>query len=158
MTAARNRPWPIWAAAIFAPMVLLGIAVLVLATVFVVRLYELHPPAAIGDCPSTALPVAPGSQLAQTSQITVNQSTGCWARYSTDWSPREVLNYYTNPVNTPGWAVEDLIKSVGEVDLASTTRSGLKGLMQVGSDSTLASAHTQYNLSICFCDPHEFAQ
>lgn len=158
MTATHHRPWPMWAAAIFVPMGLLGIAVLVVATVFVVRLYELHPPAGIGDCPSTALPVAPDSQLAQTSQITVDQNTGCWAKYSTRWSPHEVVNYYTDSMNTPRWAVEDVIASVGEVDLASTTRPGLKGLMQVGSDSTLLSAHTQYNLSICFCDPHEFAQ
>ena len=82
----RLRSVPILAAAIFVPMGLLLVAVLVLASIFVVRLYELHPPASIGDCPSKALVVAPGSQLAETSQITVGQSTGCWAKYSTEWA------------------------------------------------------------------------
>jgi hypothetical protein len=58
----------------------------------------------------------------------------------------------------PGWTVKDLIESVGEVDLASTTRPGLQGLMRVGSTSARVSGHTQFNLSVCFCDPHEFAQ
>jgi len=139
-------------------MGLLLIAVMVAASIFVVRLYELHPPASIGDCPSKALVVAPGSQLAESSQITAGQSTGCWAKYSTAWSPHDLVTYYTTSVNTPGWTVRDLIESVGEVDLSSTTRPGLQGLMQVGSNSTRVSGHTQFNLSVCFCDPHEFAQ
>lgn len=158
MLSRRLRSIPILAAAIFVPMGLLGVAVLVLGSIFVVRLYELHPPAEIGHCPSKALAVAPDSRLAQTSQITVGQSTGCWARYSTGWSPNDVVTYYTTTVNTPGWTVTDLIESVGEVDLASTTRPGLKGLMQVGSNSASVSGHSQFNLSICFCDPHAFAQ
>ncbi|SRR5258708_7141914 len=158
MLTRRPRSVRIWAAAIFVPMCLLLVAVVILASIFVVRLYELHPPASIGDCPSKALVVAPGSRLAETSQITVGQSTGCWAKYSTDWSPRDVVTYYSTGVNTPGWTVNELIESVGEVDLASTTRPGLKGLMQVGSNSARVSGHTQFNLSVCFCDPHEFAQ
>ncbi len=154
----RQRSVPILAAAIFVPMGLLLVAVLVLASIFVVRLYELHPPASIGDCPSKALVLAPGSQLTETSQITVGQSTGCWAKYSTDWSPHEIVSYYTTSVNTPGWTLKDLIESVGEVDLASTTRPGLQGLIQVGSNSARVSGRTQFNLSVCFCDPHEFAQ
>jgi hypothetical protein len=158
MLNRRLRSVPILAAAIFVPMGFLLVAVLVLASIFVVRLYELHPPASIGDCPSKALVVAPGSQLAGTSQITVGQSTGCWATYSTAWSPHDVVTYYTTNVNTTGWTVKDLIESVGEVDLRSTTRPGLQGLMQVGSNSARASGHMQFNLSVCFCDPHEFAQ
>jgi len=154
----RRPSAPIVAAAIFVPMGLLLVAVLILASIFIVRLYGLHPPASIGDCPSKALVVAPASQLAQTSQITVGNSTGCWARYSTDWSPHDVVNYYTTSQNTPGWTVKDFIDSVGEVDLASTTQPGLQGLMQVGSDSIGVSGRTQFNLSVCFCDPHEFAQ
>jgi len=83
MLSRRLRSVPILAAEIFVPMGFLLVAVLVLASIFVVRLYELHPPASIGDCPSKALVVAPGSQLAEASQITVGQSTGCWAKYST---------------------------------------------------------------------------
>jgi len=158
MLRRRLRSAPIVAAALFVPMGVLLVAVLVVASIFVVRLYELHPPASIGDCPSEALVVAPGGQLVQTSQITVDKSTGCWARYSTDWSPHDVVNYYTTSQNTPGWTVKDFIDSVGEVDLASTTRPGLQGLMQVGSDSIGVSGRTQFNLSVCFCDPHEFAQ
>jgi hypothetical protein len=139
-------------------MSLLGIAVLVVGSIFVVKLYQLHPPVSIGDCPSKVLAVAPGSRLAQTSQITVGQTTGCWAKYSTDWSPHEVVAYYTTATDTPGWIVSDLIESFGEVDLASTTRPGLRGLMQAGSNSVQRSGHTQFNLSVCFCDPHEFAQ
>jgi hypothetical protein len=159
MLRLRVRSAPIVAAAIFVPMGLLLVAVLVLASIFVVRLYELHPPASIGDCPSKALVVAPGSQLAQTSQITVGNSTGCWAKYSTDSSAHDVVNYYTTSQNTPGWTVKDFIDSVGEVDLASTTQPGLQGLMQVGSNSIgVSGRRTQFNLSVCFCDPHEFAQ
>jgi hypothetical protein len=139
-------------------MGLLLVAVLVIASIFVVRLYELHPPASIGDCPSKALVVAPGSQLAETSQITVGHSTGCWAKYSTARSPHDLVNYYTTSANTPGWTVKDLIDSVGEVDLASTMRPGLQGLVQVGSNSSRVSGQTQFNMSVCFCDPHEFAQ
>ena len=139
-------------------MGLLMVAVLVLASIFVVRLYELHPPASIGECPSKVLPVAPGSKLADSSQITVGGNTGCWAKYSTDWSPHDVVNYYTASVNTPSWTVKNLIDSVGELDLASTTRPGLQGLVQVGSNSTRVSGRTEFNLSVCFCDPHEFAQ
>ncbi len=158
MLRRRVRSAPIVAAAIFVPMGLLLVAVLVLASIFVVRLYELHPPASIGDCPSRALVVAPGSQLAQTSQITVGNGTGCWAKYSTDWSAHDVVNYYTTSQNTPGWTVKGFIDSVGEVDLASMTQPGLQGLMQVGSNSIGLSGRTQFNLSVCFCDPHEFAQ
>jgi len=68
------------------------------------------------------------------------------------------VNYYTTSQNTPGWTVKDFIDSVGEVDLASTTQPGLQGLMQVGSDSIGVSGRTQFNLSVCFFDPHEFAQ
>ncbi len=102
--------------------------------------------------------MASGSQLAQTSQITVGDSTGCWAEYSTDLSPHGLVHYYTTGQNTPGWTVKDLIDSVGEVDLASTTQPGLQGLIQVGTNSTRVSGHTQFNLSVCFCNPHEFAQ
>src|SRR5260370_31373843 len=126
-------------------MVLLLAAVLGFASIFVVRLYDLLPPAPSGDCPSKALVVASGSQLAQTSQITVGDSTGCWAEYSTDLSPHGLVHYYTTGQNTPGCTVTDLIDSVGEVDLASTTQPGLPRLMHVGTNSTRVSGHTQFN-------------
>lgn len=135
---------------------LLAIALVIVGLIAVVKLYQLHPPSAIGPCPSTALVIAPGSRQVETSQISVGGDTGCWAKYDTARSSAEVFSFYTDVANIPGWAVSNTIPSVGEVDLTSTELPGLKGLMQVGERSSRNNA--QFNLSVCFCDPHEFAQ
>lgn len=135
---------------------LVAIALVIVGLIAVVKLYQVHPPSAIGPCPSTALVIAPGSRQVETSQISVGGDAGCWAKFDTARSSGEVFDFYTDVANIPGWVVSNTIPSVGEVDLASQEHPGLKGLMLVGGRSSRGNA--QFTLSVCLCDPHEFAQ
>lgn len=122
---------------------------------------------AINGCPSRAFPVPPGSQVQESSWITLGSdsgpTTGCAATFaepdsSTEWG---VYEYYVQPANTPGWKLGETYANARYAAFSNVTNPKLRA--QIGVWTRKAFGFTgpstvTLDVSVCMCDPATMAQ
>ena len=154
----RRRVWltaAIAAAAVLSTAEIVGIVALNIVTSQSV--------ATVGGCPSTAFPIRPGSELHQSSEITVGTATGCWATYdqSSSASEEEVFSYYLDPSNMPGWTLHEAYPNTRFAAFSNNKDPQIRADVGISTFRTLFVAGpstVSLAISVCRCDPESMAQ
>lgn len=122
---------------------------------------------AINGCPSRAFPVPEGSKAQESSLITLGYdsgtTTGCWATFAEPASTSEwsVYQYYTQPINTPGWELGDSYANTRYAAFSSITNPKLRAEIGVWTRKAFGVAGPStvtLDVSVCMCDPRTMSQ
>ena len=156
--SGRRRRWPFLAVP---AAVLLSVFLVVGFSAYAIALNNPQPLASIGGCPSTAVPLPPGSSQEDVSGlgfVLPPQSVGCWQTYSENLSPDALFVYYTDGSHTSGWNLVYAYPATRDIRLASTNRKGLQANIWVldKRDAPIGRSGTQLQITVCFCDPDLF--
>jgi hypothetical protein len=125
-----------------------------------------QPMASIGGCPSAAFPLRPSSSLNESAGLVSGgppRTLGCWTTYSEEGSRDDVLRFYADPANTPGWTMEtatfDSAFDTGSAQFVNNLNPKLQAWVDVSGKAGALfwrPGKARLDITICFCDPQIF--
>lgn len=149
-----------WVVVLVAAGALLALPVLayVGAFLFLTLAQPFHLAPAVQGCPSHAFPIYPGSRPIQTSDITVDGTTGCWSVFDPGGqaTASDVYGYYVDSSNTQGWKLNTTYSNTGFIAFTNVANPKLQAVVEVGSSDP--TSVRRFNISVCLCDPRTMEQ